>query len=298
MACLSGAMTRGEPTAKGEATRQRRAAYLIEAFGLGAFMVSACVFGTLLFHPASPLVRAIPADALRRALMGLLMGATGVALVYSPWGRRSGAHFNPATTLTFWRLGKVEGRVALGYAAAQTAGGLAGVVLCAAVLGRALAHPAVDYVVTVPGPAGVAAAFAAEVGITFILMTVVLRVSNSPRTAHLTGLCAGALVCLYITVEAPVSGMSMNPARTLASALPSGNWTALWVYLTAPPLGMLLAAERYARRWGLARVFCAKLHHDESSPCVFRCRHQSLVAERDLRAGAPQGATPWPRTTT
>jgi aquaporin Z len=81
--------------------------YVSEAAGLGLFMVSACVFATALSHPASRLVQALPDPLVRRMLMGLAMGTTAVALIYSPWGRRSGAHLNPATTLTFWRLGKV-----------------------------------------------------------------------------------------------------------------------------------------------------------------------------------------------
>ena len=80
--------------------------YLIEAAGLRLFMLMACTFGTL--HPASPVVQRLPDPLARRSLMGVAMGLTAVALIYSPWGRRSGAHFNPATTLTFWRLGKLE----------------------------------------------------------------------------------------------------------------------------------------------------------------------------------------------
>jgi aquaporin Z len=90
-------------------------------------------------------------------------------------------------------------------------------------------------------------------------------------------LFAGALVATYIAFEAPISGMSMNPARTLASALGAHNWTALWVYFTAPPLGMLAAAEVYLRILGRHRIFCAKLHHDNQKPCLF-CEYQGREA--------------------
>jgi aquaporin Z len=256
--------------------------YLAEALGLGLFMVSACVFGTLLGHPGSPAARAIPDGLARRLLMGLAMGLTAVGLIYSPWGRRSGAHLNPATTLTFWRLGKVAGADAAWYPLAQALGGVAGVVAAAVFIGSALADPSVDFVATVPGSAGVAPAFLAEVVITFVLMTVVLRVSNTARLAPYTGIFAGALVAAYIAVESPVSGMSMNPARSLASALPAGAWQALWIYFVAPPIGMLLAAELYVRRQGLARVFCAKLHHDFRSRCIFHCRFGDTRAERPM----------------
>jgi len=243
-------------------------------------MVSACVFGTLLGHPGSPAARAVPDGLARRLLMGLAMGLTAAVLIYSPWGRRSGAHLNPATTLTFWRLGKVAGPDAAWYVLAQITGGIAGVLAAAAIIGPALAGPAVRYVETLPGPAGILPAFLAEVAITFLLMTVVLGASNSARLAAFTGIFAGMLVATYITLEAPVSGMSMNPARSLASAVPAGEWAALWIYFLAPPLGMLLAAELYLRRQGLARVFCAKLHHDSASRCIFQCRFDAMQAER------------------
>ena len=69
--------------------------------------------------------------------------------------------------------------------------------------------------------------------------------------------------------------MSMNPARTLASAVPAGVWTGLWVYFTAPPAGMLLAAEAYLRLSGRRSVRTAKLYHDDRKRCIFRCDHHS-----------------------
>lgn len=261
--------------------------YFMEAAGLGLFMISACLFGTLLGHPGSPIVQAVPDPLVRRVLMGLAMGVTAVGLIRSPWGQRSGAHFNPATTLTFWRLGKVMPADAGFYMLAQVLGGLVGVSIAAIALGALVAHPSVQYVATVPGPGGTAAAFAAEVTITFILISVVLRVSNTADLARFTPLVVGALVAAYITVEAPISGMSMNPARSLASAWPAQAWESLWIYFVAPPLGMLLAAEVYVRRRGLAAVFCAKLHHDNAHRCIFRCRFGELAAQ-------PRSATPMP----
>jgi aquaporin Z len=92
-------------------------------------------------------------------------------------------------------------------------------------------------------------------------MFVVLCASNAPRTARFTGVFCGLLVATYITLEAPISGMSMNPARTLGSATGAVQFASLWIYFTAPPLGMLLAAEIYLRARGSARVRCAKLQH-------------------------------------
>lgn len=254
--------------------------YLMEAAGLGIFMISACVFVVILEHPASPVRQSISDPLLRRMLIGLAMGLTAIGIIYSPWGKQSGAHINPSVTLTFLRLGKVKLWDALFYIMAQFAGAIAGVLVAAAALGASIAHPSVDYATTVPGQSGPGAAFLAEMVISFGLMLAVLAASNAMRVARFTGLFAGILVATYITLEAPLSGMSMNPARTLGSALPAQAWTALWIYFTAPPLGMLLAAEVYVRVQGAQKIVCAKLHHQNTKRCIF-CIERSVI--QDIR---------------
>ena len=76
--------------------------YLMEGAELGVFMISACLFTALLEYPASPVHGMIADATIRRALIGCSMGATAIAIIYSPWGKQSGAHFNPAVTLTFF----------------------------------------------------------------------------------------------------------------------------------------------------------------------------------------------------
>ena len=201
--------------------------------------------------------------------MGLAMELTAIAIIYSPWGKQSGAHINPAVTLTFFRIGKIAGWDAFLYVGSQFIGGLMGALLASAILSTWVSDPSVNYVVTVPGHAGAGIAFVGEIVITFILMSVILTVSNIPRWHRWTGLCAGVLVATYITIEAPISGMSMNPARTFASALPAHHWTALWVYFIAPLIGMLSAAEVYVRTRGTRSVGCAKLHHENDKRCIF-----------------------------
>jgi aquaporin Z len=241
--------------------------YLIEAAGLGLFMVSAAAMATLLEHPASPLRTALPDPFVRRVLMGLAMGLTAAALIYSPWGRRSGAHFNPAVTLTFLRLGKVSGRDASFYVAAQFAGGVLGIAAAASVLRPWIADASVNYVATLPGPSGSAVAFAGELGISFLLMLTLLTASNRVRLMRFTGLFAALLVATFITFEAPLSGMSMNPARTFGPSVVGGPAEGLWLYFLAPPLGMLAAAEVYIRIKGRMAIHCARLHH--VGPCIF-----------------------------
>jgi aquaporin Z len=251
-----------------EALRSHWPEYLMEAACLGIFMISASTFGVLLDHPDSALYQLVGDPLLRRLLTGVAMGVTAICLIYSPWGKQSGGHMNPAVTLTFFRLGQVKRWDAAFYVAAQFVGGAVGVVLAHLVLGALLQHPSVNYVATLPGKWGELPAFAGEFVIAFILMFTILRVSNSPRVARFTGLFAGVLIALYITLEAPLSGMSMNPARTFASAVSAMRWDALWIYFTAPALSMLAAAEVYVRMKGRENLACAKLHHQNEKRCI------------------------------
>ena len=255
--------------------------YVCEAAELGLFMISAGLFTILLFHPGSPAVTFIADPFMRRMFVGIAMGGTAIALVFSPLGKRSGAHFNPAVTLTFWRLGKIKNWDALFYILAQFIGGIAGVLLVSLFAGMALSHPAVNYVATLPGSRGVSVAFLAEFVIAFILMSVVLRVSNTPHLARFTGLFAGALVATYVTFEAPLSGMSMNPARTFGSAFAGHLWTGLWIYFIAPVFAMQLAASLYLR--GRGPVYCAKFHHHNRQRCIFNCRFAELLQRERAR---------------
>ena len=247
--------------------------YLMEAAELGTFLTAAGIFTWVLNHPASPLAGWFSNPLQRRAVAGLLMGATAIGLVHTPWGRRSGAHMNPSFTLAFLRLGKVAPWDAAFYIAAQFAGAFAGITAAALLIGPALGSPHVNYAATVPGPAGWGVAFAAELAISFVLMLTVLSVSNTANLARYTPWCVGALVATYITLESPLSGMSMNPARSFGPALLGDVWDALWIYFVAPPVGMLLASELYVRTRGRHSVRCAKLYHFNSGRCIFRCAH-------------------------
>ena len=253
--------------------------YAADGSCLGLFMVSAAGFASLLQHPASPVAAWLSSQALsptlQRLPMGLAMGVTAIAIIYSPLGRRSGAHMNPAVTLTFAILRKVTWRDAAGYMVGQFVGAAVGLFAAVWLFRSAPGDPSVNYVATAPGPAGVWVAFFAELVIAFLMMTTVLTLSSTTRTAPYTGLAAGLLVSIFITVEAPFSGMSMNPARTLASNVPASLVSTLWIYFTAPVAGMLAAGGRFA--WQKGRVPCAKLYHVDSVRCIF-CGHDPAVA--------------------
>ena len=261
--------------------------YFFEAFGLGLLMFSACGFAALIFSPRSPVVQGHHGEIHARFLMGMAIGITVLFNIFSPWGKRSGAHFNPAVTLTFYRLGKIAPVDAASYVSFQFIGGLAGILLARALIGPVVAEPEVNYVQTLPGIHGLAIAFAAECIISFLLMTVILTVSNKEQIARWTGVFVALMLVAFITFEQPFSGMSMNPARTFSSAVPPGGWSTLWLYFTAPPLGMFLAAELYSRIVGREKVKCAKLHHHNSARCIFDCGYRAAQAsDRGQRSEA------------
>jgi aquaporin Z len=243
--------------------------YLIEAALVGIFLVAACAFTVALQHPSSPIRQAVPSALIRRTFTGMLMGLTAIALIYSPWGQRSGAHLNPSVTLTFYRLQKIALTDAAFYVFCQFAGALVGVKTAMFFLGAALGHPTVQYAATHPGEEGQLVAAASEFIISFLLMSMVLSFSNHAQLKKFTGLCAGLLVATYITLESPYSGMSMNPARSFGSALPSGLWNGFWIYLFIPPLAMFAAAEVYVRARGRSAVQCCKLYHPSKRNCIF-----------------------------
>ena len=188
--------------------------YIFEGVELALFMISACVFSVILFDPSFPVQNEIPSPLLRRLLMGISMGVTAILIIHSSMGKRSGAHFNPAITLTYFRLGKISRPDAFFYVLFQFIGGVSGVGVSALVLGRELASPSVMYAETVPGKYGTAAAFAAEALMAALLMGIVLWATNHPSLASSTSYFVGILITLYVLLFAPVSdSASILPAR-------------------------------------------------------------------------------------
>jgi aquaporin Z len=242
--------------------------YLIEAWALGCFMISVGLFAVLLEASSSPLHYWIPDAHLRRVILAAAMGITAVALIYSPWGQRSGAHMNPAVTLAFLHLRKITLRHALGYTVAQAVGGILGVFLVWATFGASFSSPPVSFVATVPGEGAELAAFFAELSMSALLMLTLLASTASRRLAPYTGIFAGILIFAFISLEAPLSGMSINPARSFASAVPAHQWASFWIYLVAPILGMQLAAVVFARLRAAPHASCAKLYHSSTQRCI------------------------------
>jgi aquaporin Z len=244
--------------------------YLMEVAEFAMFMFCVCAFATVLHHPASPVRHAIASVLMRRAIMGLAVGTTVVAIILTPWGKQSGGHFNPAITFTFFRLGNVAPWDTLFYIVGQFCGAIFGVVIAAFLLRGTPADPAVRYAATMPGPYGTSIAFIAEMVLSAVLMFTILVVSSRGKVARYTPYFVGMLYAIFITFESPLSGMSMNPARSFGPAVNGCYWHALWVYFVAPTLGMLIAAEGFLRARRGAPSFCAKLHHANNKRCIFR----------------------------
>ena len=245
--------------------------FLIEGFLLGCFMVSATAATVLMDAPNSPVAHIVSSPILRRVVIGAAMGSTAVILIYCPWGKRSGAHFNPAFTLSFLWLGKIKAYDALGYVIGQFVGGTLGVLYSALVFGSVVQDPSVRYVVTVPGIWGIGGAWGGEFVISFILVATVLLLNKFPKLVKLTGVFIGMLIVVFVTFEVPLSGFSMNPARTFSSAIVADVWTAWWIYYTAPVLGMLAAVEVHRLFATDPSRLCLRLNHSKIIPTLHPC---------------------------
>jgi aquaporin Z len=253
--------------------------YLMEGAELGAFMLSTCIFGFLIYSNRSPLNSLALSPTFESSLMGIAMATTVFLVIQSPFGRRSGAHFNPAVTLTFFCLGRMHRWDAVFYVAAHFGGAVAGLLLARAIVGLPLSAPPVQYMVTLPGKYGSTVAFAFEFLLSVLLMSTVLYTSNHRLFVRFTPAFVALLTVLYFVLSSSISGFSVNPARSFSSALFAWIWRGIWIYFAAPCLGMLTAAAIYIKWLGTDRVHCAKVFHDMRSTCPFTCHFRRVYRE-------------------
>ena len=253
--------------------------YLSELFGTAIMMMFGIGAIVLMWGDGSP-VQALGIPVwLRRLLTGILFAGGGTLVVLSPLGQRSGGHLNPAITWAFWRKGQVKPADAILYSVAQILGAVAGVGIFVLIDGAS--SKSVHLGLTLPGQGySPAVAFVAEAVTTFLLMILILYCAGNARIAARTPYFAGALIALLVFLEAPISGTSLNPARSFAPAF----WTHLfefqWIYWIAPVLGALAAVPSV----GLLlpkkeQRGCAKLFHTEYYRCIFlNCGYTRVVA--------------------
>ena len=213
----------------------------------------------------SLLIDLVPSEAGRRAITGFLFGSTGALITLSPLGKTSGAHINPAVTLAFWLTGKMKSGQALGYVVSQLIGAVLGAVplLAWGAMGRSIAYGA-----TVPGPAyGVTLALAGEAVTTFALIFGLFVFLRHRTLRAFTPAMLPPLYAFMVWLEAPVSGTSTNPARTLGPAVIAGDWHGWWIYWIGPLIGTLAAIAAYKLAgWEWRSIEVAKVYHFKHDP--------------------------------
>jgi aquaporin Z len=222
------------------------------------------VFGGLsvviaMFGDGSPMARSLPNEAVRMAVTAFLFGTIGSTIALSRIGKESGAHINPAVTLGFWLMRKLDARAAFGYVIAQLLGAAAGALPLLAwdSMGRSVAFGA-----TLPGKDySTAVVVMGEVVTTFGLIATLCIFLAFRQLRRYTPFVIPFLYAVMVPLEAHISGTSTNPARSFGPALISGRWDGWWIYWVGPILGTLaaiLVCSSMARR-----IEVAKLYHFE-----------------------------------
>lgn len=254
--------------------------WLSELVGTALLVAVGCSFVVLDFGVGSPVAAVLPGAGARRALTGFMFGSVGALIAVSPVGKVSGAHINPTVTLAFWLLGRMKARVAAGYVVAQVAGGILGAL---ALRAWGAMGASVDFGATAPGPAGPWVATLGEAAATFVLVRGLFLFLGSARLRGFTPALFPAMYAVLVWIEAPLSGTSTNPARSLGPGLVSGLMGGWWIYWVGPVLGTLAGLAMQAAPWArsleihVAKVF--HFHHDRYG--VFA--HASLPKEAARR---------------
>ena len=254
-----------------------------ELLGTALLVGIGCSFVIIDFGAGSPVMAMLPGSGARRAVTGFLFGGVGALIAVSPIGKVSGAHINPVVTLAFWLMRRMQARVALGYVAAQLLGGLAGAAVLRAwgAMGASAAYGATE-----PGPAGAWVATLGEAAATFCLITGLFLFLGHPRLRAFTPALFPVLYAVLVWLEAPLSGTSTNPARTLGPNFVDGAMGGWWVYWLGPLLGTLAGLGVLSAPWVSLEVRVAKVFHFEHDRFgVFA--HASATTDLDRRWSRP-----------
>ena len=246
--------------------------FVSEAIGTALLALVGLSLVTIMFGTGSPIPAALPNEGLRRLITGFLFGTTGALIALSPVGKISGAHINPVVTLGFRFMRKIDSQVTLGYIVAQLVGAVVG---CVPLLAWGSIGQSVSFGATVPGTGySCLSALLGEVVTTFVMVALLTVFLGFRRIRPSTPAIFPPLYSIMVFLEAPISGTSTNPARSLGPAVVSGQWAGWWVYWIGPLVGMSLAVMACSF---LARhIEVAKLYHfDSDHDGIFRRNHMS-----------------------
>ena len=240
--------------------RVRGRLFCSEAIGTAVLVFGGLSVVVAMFGDGSPVGRIVPNERLRMALSAFLFGCVGTAVTLSRVGKESGAHINPAVTMGFWMMRKLDTRAAAGYIVAQLLGASLGALplLAWGSMGRSVAFGA-----TIPGAGySMAGVVMGEAVTTFGLVATLCICLASRRLRPYTPFVIPFLYAVMVPLEAHISGTSTNPARTFGPALISGRWDGWWIYWVGPMLGMLAAILACSSL--VKRISVAKLYHFET----------------------------------
>ncbi len=244
--------------------------FFSEFIGTALLVLVGLSFVILDFGKGSPIVALIPDPGARRALTGFFFGSTGGLIALSWVGKVSGAHINPVVTLAFVAMGKLRFHHAAGYIVGQLAGAVLGAL---PLLAWGKIGASIHYGATFPGKGySDFTAVGGEIVTTYALVIGLFFFIRHKTLRNYTPALFPFLYALMVFLEAPISGTSTNPARSLGPVVVSGDWNAWWVYWAGPVIGALVAVGFYRVTWlRKVEIEVAKLYHFEHDPHhVFR----------------------------
>ena len=234
--------------------------FISEFIGTALLLLAGLSIVIFMFGSGSPMANLIPNVKVRQMITGFLFGSVGASIALSDIGKVSGAHINPAVTMVFWLFRKLEGRLAITYILAQLTGAIAG---CLPLIIWGQLGRSINFGGTTPGTYyTVGQAFLGEIITTFIMVLLLIVFIGFRQIRQYTPYMFPILYAIMVPLEADISGISTNPARSFGPAVITGEWSTFWIYLIGPVTGALLAS--LAGSMLAKRITIAKLYHFDS----------------------------------
>lgn len=241
--------------------------FFAEMIGVAVLLLVGLSLVIIMFGDGSPMARLIPELKIRQAITGFLFGGTGALISLTHVGKESGAHLNPVVTLSFGLFRKIDVRTTFIYILAQLTGAVLGAMplLLWGPLGKSISFGA-----TMPGRGYTQQdALMGEIIVTFMFISLLIVFISFRFMRPYTPLLSPVFFAIMVPLEADVSGISTNPARSFGPAVISGHWDSWWIYVAGPVTGAVIAClllSRMARRITVAKLY----HFDSDRDGMFR----------------------------